>query len=648
MKTLLFDRRLLAAACVALLTAGTVAADASPAAVPVITDVVALVQAQVPDHARAATAIGGRFNPQALQAGRISIPIGQDRRLEAKRLQEFRGGRGDLTWSGELAGAPGSMVIITSYRGEISGFLHHGAEIWEISSTPGGRTMVYQVDETLLPGDSEPLLPEFDAESWDEFDGTSEPPQTDVKADSPIVQDVLVVYTPKAEARAGSKDKMETRILNAVAAANAAYINSEIGIRLNLVGMALTDYAETGDFTTSLSRLRGTTDGYMDEVHALRDRLGADLVALISEDSTYCGVAYVMGKPSTSFASAAFSVTKQSCFSNQTFAHEIGHNQGNSHDRANGGGGSFPYSFGYRTCDNVAPTNGQSFRTVMAYSCSGTPRVNYFSNPHVHFNGAPMGVDHNHDAHNAADNARSMHETAPYVAAFRGATNGTPPKDPSDLRANAEAWDRVTLTWNDNAADENGYVIQRSVNGGSYADRASLPANTTQYTDAGLSGDTAYSYRVRAYNSAGSSGYSNAASVRTPSAPPPPSEPSPAEVAPGSPTQTRWAAVSNISSYDVVRETLNPRNGKWSATTLTVSANTTTLSESLASGTYRYRVRAVGPSGSSAYVIAHCDTCGSDGSFTLATASSTTTKTKGGGPKSSGDKDGGPGNSSRR
>jgi peptidyl-Asp metalloendopeptidase len=118
---------------------------------------------------------------------------------------------------------------------------------------------------------------------------------------------------------------------------------------------------------------------------------------MISEDSSACGVAYVMSSPSSGFASAAFSVTRQSCFSNQTLAHEIGHNQGNAHDRKNASSSAYPYSFGYRTCDNIAPANGQSFRTVMSYSCSGA-RVNYFSNPYVYYNGAPMGVAYETDA----------------------------------------------------------------------------------------------------------------------------------------------------------------------------------------------------------------------------------------------------------
>jgi len=121
-------------------------------------------------------------------------------------------------------------------------------------------------------------------------------------------------------------------------AANAAYADSGADAALSLVGLTSTACAETGDFYTLLARLSGTSDGYMDEAHGLHNTLRADLVVLVSEDTTYCGLAYLMGNPSVSFAGSAFAVVKPACFSNQTLAHEIGHLQGNDHDRLNGTG----------------------------------------------------------------------------------------------------------------------------------------------------------------------------------------------------------------------------------------------------------------------------------------------------------------------
>lgn len=55
----------------------------------------------------------------------------------------------------------------------------------------------------------------------------------------------------------------------------------------------------------------------------------------------------------------------------------------------------------------------------------------------------------------------------------------------------------VDVTWIDNATDEDGYVIRRSVDGGTYADVATLPSDATAWTDAGplIEGAT-YCYRV--------------------------------------------------------------------------------------------------------------------------------------------------------
>ena len=46
----------------------------------------------------------------------------------------------------------------------------------------------------------------------------------------------------------------------------------------------------------------------MDELHALRDAYGADVVSLIEDDPQYCGIAYRMATLATSFESSAFNV----------------------------------------------------------------------------------------------------------------------------------------------------------------------------------------------------------------------------------------------------------------------------------------------------------------------------------------------------
>jgi hypothetical protein len=68
---------------------------------------------------------------------------------------------------------------------------------------------------------------------------------------------------------------------------------------------------------------------------------------------------------------------------------------------------------------------------------------------------------------------------------------------------------QLTLTWQDNSDDELGFNIERSTNGGSFAQIASVGPNVVTYVDTSVVAGTAYSYRVAAYNAVGNSPYAN-------------------------------------------------------------------------------------------------------------------------------------------
>ncbi len=92
----------------------------------------------------------------------------------------------------------------------------------------------------------------------------------------------------------------------------------------------------------------------------------------------------------------------------------------------------------------------------------------------------------------------------------------TPPNDPSDLSATAVSSSAIDLLWTDNSTDESEFEIERSPGGAnSFANIGTVGANVTTFSDSSLTPDTAYDYRVRANNGAGSSGYSNIASATT-------------------------------------------------------------------------------------------------------------------------------------
>jgi hypothetical protein len=157
----------------------------------------------------------------------------------------------------------------------------------------------------------------------------------DLQAQNTII-DVLVPWTAYAECRksglsrgctrtATTEANMRALINLAVAETNTAYAESGVNVELNLIHAYYTTYIENRTFSQALSDLRGTTDGFIDDVHVKRAEHGADVVAMIIDDSAYCGIAY-MGPSKANM----FSVTYWSCATGYySFGHEIGHNMVN-------------------------------------------------------------------------------------------------------------------------------------------------------------------------------------------------------------------------------------------------------------------------------------------------------------------------------
>ena len=76
-------------------------------------------------------------------------------------------------------------------------------------------------------------------------------------------------------------------------------------------------------------------------------------------------------------------------------------------------------------------------------------------------------------------------------------------------------WIKLVVGSRQHAAAE-----ERSAGAGStvFTQIATVGANVTSFSNAGLTASTSYSYRVRAYNADGDSGYSNTAGATTPAA----------------------------------------------------------------------------------------------------------------------------------
>ena len=93
-----------------------------------------------------------------------------------------------------------------------------------------------------------------------------------------------------------------------------------------------------------------------------------------------------------------------------TLTHEIGHLQSARHDPKNDPTNT-PYAWGH----GYQYTTNPKWRTIMAYNCTGggCPRLNFWSNPGVLYNGKPMGTTTKNDNH------RVLNDTRATVAAFR-------------------------------------------------------------------------------------------------------------------------------------------------------------------------------------------------------------------------------------
>ncbi|AGW13365.1 hypothetical protein DGI_1524 [Megalodesulfovibrio gigas DSM 1382 = ATCC 19364] len=312
---------------------------------------------------------------------------------------------------GQNDAAVGGESRIANTGGVLYGMIRTGGKLlYELLPAGGNAYLLREIDQTTYPDEKEALpptpLPQLD------------PARTSSQRDDGSAIDVMMVYTAAARNAVGGTAAMASLINLAFSETNQGYANSGMVQRYRLVHAAEVSYDESSGFDDALSRLQNTSDGYMDEVHTLRDQYGADIVTLLIDNSDYCGLGYLMTSLSSDFAAWAFNVVSHSCATGYySFAHECGHNQGAHHDRASTSGqGVYSYSYGYQQL-SASP----QFRTIMAYNCSGDgcERVNYWSNPEVSYNGYPTGVVST--AADSADNRMTLDNTRTTAANWRQA-----------------------------------------------------------------------------------------------------------------------------------------------------------------------------------------------------------------------------------
>ncbi len=339
--------------------------------------------------------------------------------------------------------------------------------------------------------------------------------------------DVMIVYTPAAEAWALSEEAGGVGIQNVInqsmTLAQNAVDNSNIDLEFRLVHAAKVNYTETvtedesGEMVNDSGvDLENLTNGEIPNVHELREQYKADLVAMFTDVEDTGGIAW-MATGDIDDAEYAFSITRvQQAANTSTHAHEMGHNMGNDHTRNQKespsiDGGIFEYSTGWRWIGN----NGETFISVMSYDEpadddengkdeDGNPiygiQVDYFSNPDISFQGVPTGSYSGKYA--PADASRSMREMMSTVSNYRVSVqdddnnddngggdddNDDEPVDTSAIPENLTlqySEGTITLNWDAvNSGQLTGYNVYRSNNSNDIQFHQFIDVSNTSFQD---------------------------------------------------------------------------------------------------------------------------------------------------------------------
>ncbi len=96
-----------------------------------------------------------------------------------------------------------------------------------------------------------------------------------------------------------------------------------------------------------------------------------------------------------------------------------------------------------------------------------------------------------------------QHGTADDIVTLRFAAGTVPPLEaPSNLDATGISRSQIRLRWQDRAGTEDGFRIERCPGIGctAFIEIAVVAHDTTEFIDGGLTRNTHYTYRVRAFN----------------------------------------------------------------------------------------------------------------------------------------------------
>ncbi|MCH9648755.1 MAG: zinc-dependent metalloprotease [Deltaproteobacteria bacterium] len=359
----------------------------------------------------------------------LTLPL-LDGTVRTAQLDHFESrGMNDFTWRGWLTGNDYERVVLTRQGSAVSGLIFASEGLHSISPLPPSGKSSYSLSHSLARIDAS-LAPSCGLPTstlGGEAAGESISPVLDAGLgegqEGIITIDTMALYTPQAFSGAGGTIQMNVLLQSAIDVANTAFRDAQSQVRFSLVHAELTNRNDGDDGGTADQHFAWLgSDPY---VGALRDTVGADLVALISESVMTPGGQGVAGyaqlpPDATGDQSQVFSVNNRRLLVDlMTLAHEHGHNLGFQHDPANSDPGSppaYPFAHGHFISG--------SFRTLMAVEpcvpADSQCRVPLLSTPHVTVNGIPAGIV------NQRDNGRAADLIGPVIAQYRNGMGGSP------------------------------------------------------------------------------------------------------------------------------------------------------------------------------------------------------------------------------
>ncbi len=411
----------------------------------------------------------------AVFKGGMWLPSPDGGRVYATYEKHIIHANGTWSWIGKVQTAAGPQsVVLTFGQGAVFGVVPQPTGYPLRIVTEHGQTRVVQTSaeamarsptalrlrsqpDYLIPpaairrGSNTPSLTAPASAAVQDASATRAAARTTAQADgssSATTVDVMVVYTPGFVSETGSVNAALTRIQYLVDYTNQAYVNSSVNAQIRLVHTMQVDYPDNTSNDSALDDITGL-DGNgntvpippsLQGVAPARVQYGADLVAMVrsfdNTDQGNCGTGWLIGGGEQPITTAdnvyGYSVVSDGtsggyfCL-DSTFAHELGHNMGNAHDRAHADGpGAYPYSYGY-TYTTSDGSNG--FATIMAYGTDIQTPIQMFSNPDVTNSlclNTPCGVPDS--SSQSADNAHSMNNTVAIIAQFEPTMVSTAPR----------------------------------------------------------------------------------------------------------------------------------------------------------------------------------------------------------------------------